>query len=66
MTKREINRAIRHTGLTIQGNRGAGYFYFTDEIGDQIGDSVMIYALRHQPLHRWVEDAEFAQSQGRR
>ena len=60
MTKAQINRAIRHTGLTIQGTRGDGYFYFLDTEGNQVGDSVMVCYLRQLPLHRWVRLAEQA------
>ena len=63
MTTRQINRAIRHTGLEI--NRGEGYQYFTHiETGDQYGASVMVCYLNHLPLDRWVEEAEIALENG--
>jgi hypothetical protein len=63
MTTRQINRAIRHTGLEI--NRGEGYQYFTHiETGDQYGASVMVCYLNHLPLDRWVEEAEEALENG--
>tara|TARA_R110000787_G_scaffold9902_1_gene34233 strand:+ start:2295 stop:2513 length:219 start_codon:yes stop_codon:yes gene_type:complete len=61
MTKREINRAIRHTGLTIQGQRGAGYFYFIDaNTEEQAGEMVCVCYLNQQSLASWVRDAEDA------
>lgn len=63
MTTRQINQAIRHTGLEI--NRGEGYQYFTHiETGDQYGASVMVCYLNHLPLDRWVEEAEEALENG--
>ncbi len=63
MTTRQINRAIRHTGLEI--NRGEGYQYFTHtKTGDQYGESVMVCYLNHLPLDRWVEEAEEALKNG--
>jgi hypothetical protein len=62
MTKARINKAIRHLGIEIVGNRGAGYFYFVDlakKIG-QVGNSVMVCYLHQQSLSRWVIDAETA------
>lgn len=62
MTKARINKAIRHLGIEIVGNRGAGYFYFVDlanKIG-QVGNSVMICYLHQQSLSRWVSDAQYA------
>jgi hypothetical protein len=60
MTKTQINRAIKHIGLTIQGRRGDGYFYFINAEGNQCGESVMVCYLRQLPLHRWVRLAEQA------
>lgn len=60
LTKAQINRAIVHTGLTIQGTRGDGYFYFLNAEGHQVGESVMVCYLRQLPLHRWVRLAENA------
>lgn len=60
MTKAQINRAIKHTCLTIQGRRGDGYFYFLDAEGNQVGESVTVCYLKQLPLHRWVRLAEQA------
>ena len=61
MTKRKINRAIKHTNLEIIGNRGDGYFYFLDlDTGYQVGDSVMVCYLYSLMLKEWVAEAEFA------
>ena len=57
MTKAKINKAIKHLGLTIQGNRD-GYFYFLNQDGNQVGESVMIPYLNCQTLEDWVADAE--------
>ena len=58
MTKDKINRAIKHTGLTLVGNRGEGYFYFLNTEGDQVGHSVMVCYLNQLALEQWVEAAE--------
>jgi hypothetical protein len=60
MTKSQINRAIKHTDLTIQGLRGDGYFYFINAEGNQVGESIMVCYLKQLPLHRWVRLAEQA------
>jgi hypothetical protein len=60
MTKAQINRAIRHTGLTIEGTRGDLYFYFLNASCDQIGESVLVAYLRDLSLTQWVEEAEAA------
>jgi hypothetical protein len=54
MTKAQINRAIRHTGLTVHGARGDGCFYFLDANGDQIGESVYVAYLNQQTLNEWA------------
>jgi hypothetical protein len=58
MTKRIINRAIKHLGLEIQNNRD-GYSYFTKD-GITIGDPVMVCYLKHLTLQEWVSQAEWA------
>jgi len=63
MTKTRINKAIKHLGLTIQGKRGDGYFYFLNENRDQVGTSVHVCYLNHQTLEVWVSDAEYALKQ---
>lgn len=60
MTKAKINRAIRHTGLTIVGTRGDLYFYFLNANGDQIGESVWVAYLKDLSITQWVEEAEAA------
>ena len=64
MTKKQINKAIAHTGLEI--NRGEGYQYFTHtETGDQFGSMVMVCYLKDFPIERWVEEAEGALEEGK-
>ena len=63
MTKRTINRAIAHLGITIEGRRGDGYFYFLDRDGNQVGESVMVCYLHQQSLTHWVRIAEGAVKQ---
>ena len=58
MTKDKINRAIKHTGLTLVGNRGDGYCYFLNTDGDQVGQSAMVCYLNQLTLEQWVEAAE--------
>lgn len=57
MNKATINRALRPFGLEIQNQRGAGYSYFTDTEGNQIGASVMVCYLNQATLHDWREYA---------
>jgi hypothetical protein len=52
----QVTKAIRHTGLTLI--KGRGYFYFLDAEGNQVGDSVMVYALRQTTVDYWVRWAE--------
>lgn len=59
MTKRTINAAIKHLGLEIQNNRD-GYSYFTDAIGNQIGESVMVCYLNSLTVEQWLERARIA------
>tara|TARA_R110000787_G_scaffold16774_5_gene52584 strand:+ start:3990 stop:4238 length:249 start_codon:yes stop_codon:yes gene_type:complete len=55
----QVNRAILHTGLTMQHKRGSGYFYFTDtKTDEQIGESLMVCYLHQQTLRAWIVDAE--------
>ena len=58
MTKAKINKAIKHLGLTIVGKRGEWYFYFLNENGDQVGDSIMVPYLNCHSLDDWIKDAE--------
>jgi hypothetical protein len=63
MTKKAINRAIRHLGIEIQ--KGYGYAYFTrleenGKLGEQVGEMVCVCYLKHLPLERWVGEAEMA------
>jgi len=63
MTKR-INKAIAHLNLQIAGGRGNGCFYFTHPTeGALNADSVMVSAMTHLPISRWVEEAESALKQ---
>jgi len=63
MTKRTINRAIRHLGIEIQNNRD-GYSYFTSILpanyGEQVGMSVYVCYLNSYSLKRWVGEAIYA------
>lgn len=55
-----INKAIAHLGLEIQGGNGSGCFYFTNAHGALNADSVMVSAMTHLPVSRWVAEAESA------
>ena len=63
MTKRTINRAIKHLGIEIQNDRD-GYSYFTSILpanyGEQVGMSVYVCYLNSFSLTRWVAEAEHA------
>jgi hypothetical protein len=64
MTKNIINKAIKHLGLEIVGERGDGYFYFCDlQKGHQVGESVMVCYLNHLTLAQWIQEAEQAELQ---
>jgi len=59
--RKQINKAIEHTGLTIEGGRGAGCFYFVDRDGQAVENStVYVSAMTHLPISRWVKEAEEA------
>jgi predicted RNA-binding Zn-ribbon protein involved in translation (DUF1610 family) len=61
MNKRTINAAIKHLGIEIQHERGAGYFYFTSiETGVTVGESVMVCYYNQLTLDQWVKEAEEA------
>lgn len=64
MTKKKINHAIKHLGLTIEGARGDGCFYFLDEYGSQIGKTVYICYLNQLSVDEWIQEAEGAKDQG--
>jgi hypothetical protein len=63
MTKARINKAIKHLGLVITGNIGDGYFYFLNENGDQVGDSVYVCYLNQLSLKGWISEAGLALEQ---
>ena len=57
--KKQVDRAIRATGLEII--RGQGYFYFLDiKTGHQAGESVPVCYFYHLKLSRWLAEAEEA------
>jgi hypothetical protein len=61
MNKRTIDAAIKHLGIEIQHERGAGYFYFTSiETGSTVGESVMVCYYHQLTLDQWVKEAEEA------
>ena len=60
MTKKRINARIKDTGLTVEGTRGDGYFYFIDAIGNQVGESVYVYYLNRLSLDEWAYEAQQA------
>ena len=59
MTAARINKAIRHTGLTLVYTRGDGYFYFIDQNGDHV-KSVYVCYMNQLTLDQWVQYAESA------
>jgi len=63
--RKKINKAIAHLGLEIQGGNGSGCFYFTNAHGALNADSVMVSAMTHLPVSRWVAEAESAHRQDR-
>ena len=63
--KARINAAIANLGLEIQGGNGSGCFYFTNAHGALNADSVMVSAMTHLPVSRWVAEAESAHRQDR-
>ena len=66
LTKKQINKAIAHTGLTVVGKRGGGSFYFLDADEYVVGrDTVLVCYLHHLPLDLWVAEAERALAEGR-
>jgi len=61
MNKRTIDAAIKHLGIEIQHERGAGYCYFTSiETGATVGDPVMVSQLNHLTLQEWSDYARWA------
>jgi hypothetical protein len=61
MTTSKINRAIRHLGLEIVHERGAGYSYFLDLISKhQVGEAVYACYLNHLTLEEWAKAAQVA------
>ena len=65
MNKRSINKAIKNLGLTIEGLRGDGCFYFIDTEGYQIGKTIYVCYLNQLSLERWQLEAVQAKSYGR-
>ena len=61
----KINKAIAHLGLEIQGGNGSGCFYFTNAHGVLDADAVMVSAMTHLPVSRWVAEAKSALEQHR-
>lgn len=54
-----VNKAIKHLGL--KAVKGRGYVYFLSlETGDQVGESVMVYAFNRMSVEQWVKEAEHA------
>lgn len=58
-----INKAIAHLGLEIEGGNGSGCFYFTNAHGALNADLVMVSAMTHLPVSRWVAEAQSALEQ---
>ena len=63
MTTKKINKAIKHLGLEIVYTKGDGVFYFLNENGDQVGESVCVCYLNQLTLEQWVAEAEFCKQQ---
>ena len=64
-TRSNINRAIRQTGLTLEGVPGDGVFYFIDSEGWQVGESVYVAYMNQLTVSRWIIEAESAKAEGR-
>ena len=58
-----INKAIAHLGLEIEGGNRIGCFYFTNAHGALNAESVMVSAMTHLPVSRWVAEAQSAVEQ---
>jgi len=57
MTKKRIDRAIKHLNMEII--KYAGYSIFTDlTTGHQIGEMVCVCYLKQLTLEQWVEEAK--------
>ncbi len=55
----KINRIARHYGLQIA--RGTGYYYWLDLGGAAVeAESVMVSAVGHLSMERWMEEVEGA------
>lgn len=60
MTTNKINNAIAPLGLEIV--RGKGYVYFVNDIGAQVGESLMIPYLCQLTLSQWIDRAQYAKN----
>ena len=63
MTKKQINAAIAHTGLRVEGKAGDGCYYFVDIKTDSaVFDAQSIYIGRMRDFRKsqWIEEAEEA------
>lgn len=60
---KNINRAIKHTGLRVVGVRGEGCFYFVDaKTNIAIENStVWIAYLNQLTIKQWIEEAEYVE-----
>lgn len=63
MTKKQIDEAIAHTGLRVEGKPGDGCYYFVDiETDSPVPDAESIYIGRMCDFKKsqWIEEAEDA------
>lgn len=63
MTKKQIDAAIAHTGLRIEGKPGDGCYYFVDIKTDSpVFDVESIYIGRMCDFKKsqWIDEAEYA------
>lgn len=57
-SKRTVDARIKPLGLTIEHERGSGYFYFRDLVtGNQVGESVFVCYWHHLTLDQWEMQA---------
>jgi len=63
MTKKQINKSIKHLGLEVAGKAGDGCYYFIDlETNRAVREAepVWIGSMSHLNKSQWIEEAEIA------
>lgn len=63
MTRKQINKAIEHTGLEVAGKAGDGCYYFVDTETDTMVDGqdcIYIGRMCDFKKSQWISEAEAA------